>query len=40
MNHLEMVDQKAKLAITPDEMTDTGFTETICENAAENSAEN
>ena len=39
MSHSEEEDQKAKLAVTPDETTDTGFSETICRNAAEISTE-
>ena len=35
MSHSEKEDQKAKLAVTPNETTDTVFGETICRNAAE-----
>ena len=39
MSHSEKEDQKAKLAVTPNETTDTVFSETICRNAAEISVE-
>ena len=39
MSLSQNVEEKAKLGVSPDQTTDTGFSETTYENATENSAE-